>query len=206
MSADPTKFLSSLSRTIDALEFDDGELEARLDDLVETATQVFEIAGAGMMLIDEAGQLRLIGASDQTARELELAQQRTGVGPGIQSTYRNSVVVVDDLRNDERWPGLRDELATKGVVSILSAPIHVRGRPAGNLNLFDDAPREWTPNERSAVVAFARIAGAMLRIAIEARHRGRLVRELTAQLMPADTTQATGTRVPDHPADRNFKQ
>lgn len=203
MSVDPAKFLISLSRTIDALEFNDGELEARLDALVDTASLVFDVAGAGMMLIDEAGKLRVIGASDQTARALELAQQSSGIGPGIQSTYRNSLVVVDDLRSDERWPALRDELVPKGVLSILSAPIYVRDQPTGNLNLFDDKPREWTQSERSAVVAFAGIAAAMVRIALEARHKGELVRELSTQLMRDGGVEGAAPRPPEHPIEGN---
>lgn len=184
MPVDPATLLASLSRTIDGLEFEDGELERRLDELVETAAQVFGIAGAGMMLIDEDGQLRLIGASNQTARALELAQQQSGTGPGIESTHDDTVVVVADLVTERRWPRLRDELVAVGVRSVLSIPIRVRDRPTGNLNLFDDRPREWTQSERAGAAAFAGVAAAMLRIALEARHSGRLVRELTAQLAP----------------------
>ena len=169
---------------MDVLEFQDGELEGRLNDLVATAAQVFDVAGAGIMLIDDAGQLRLIGASDETGRALELAQQSTGTGPGIQSTRRNSVVAVDDLSQDERWPLIRDELTPKGVLSVLSAPIRVLNHSTGNLNLFDSSPREWTQADRSGLLAFSGVVAAMLRIALEAQHSGQLVRELTAQIAP----------------------
>jgi GAF domain-containing protein len=172
---------------MDVLEFQEGELEQRLDDLVETAAQVFDVAGAGIMLIDEHGHLRLIGASDETGRALELAQQETGTGPGIQSTRRNSVVAVDDLAQDERWPLIREDLVPKGVLSVLSAPISLLEHPAGNLNLFDRSPREWTQADRSGLVAFAGVVAAMLRIALEAQHTGQLVRELSAKLAPEGT-------------------
>jgi len=172
---------------MDVLEFRDGELEQRLDDLVETAAQVFDVAGAGIMLVDDDGRLRLIGASDETGRALELVQQETGTGPGVQSTSRNSVVAVDDLAHDDRWPLIQDQLVPKGVLSVLSAPISVREVPAGNLNLFDSSPREWTQSERSGLVAFGGVAAALLRIALEAQHSGELVRELSARLMPEVT-------------------
>ena len=174
---------------MDALEFHEGELEQRLDDLVETAAQVFDVAGAGIMLIAEDGGLRLIGASDETARALELAQLENGTGPGIQATRRDSVVAVDDLSQDERWPSIREELVPKGIRSVLSAPIKVRDHTTGNLNLFDESPREWTQADRSGLVAFAGVAGAMLRIALEARHSGELVNKLTAQLAPGETRE-----------------
>lgn len=189
MPADPANLLTSLSRSIDALAFEEGELEQRLDELVETAAHVFDVAGAGMMLIGDDGQLRLLGASDQTARALELAQQEHGVGPGVQSTRRKSVVAVNDLAQDERWPQIREELVPKGVRSVLSAPINVRDHATGNLNLFDDSPREWTQADRSGLVAFAGVAGAMLRIALEAQHGGELVRELTAQLASGEPNE-----------------
>lgn len=169
---------------MDALEFHEGELERRLDQLVETAAQAFDVTAAGIMLIDESGQLRLIGASDETGRALELVQEQTGTGPGIQATRRNSVVAVPDLEHDERWPLIRADLVPKGVLSVLSAPVRVHDRPAGTLNLFDSAPQAWTQADRSGLVAFAGVASALLRIAIEAQHGGELVRRLNAQLTP----------------------
>ena len=169
---------------MDVLEFQEGELEHRLDDLVAIAAQVFDVSGAGIMLIDESGRLRLIGASDEIGRALELAQQNTETGPGIQATRRNTVVAVDDLSQDERWPLIRDELVPKGVLSVLSAPIRILDHPTGNLNLFDGSPREWTQADRSGLQTFAGVATAMLRIALEAQHSGRLVRELSAQIAP----------------------
>lgn len=170
---------------MDVLEFGDGELEERLDDLVETAAQIFDVAGAGIMLADEVGQLRLIGASNETGRALEQAQQDTGTGPGIQSTRRNSVVAVDDLSQDERWPLIRDALVPRGLLSVLSAPIRVLDHATGNLNLFDNSPREWTQADRAGLLAFSGVVAAVLRIALEAQHSGQLVRELTAQIARA---------------------
>lgn len=51
----------------------------------------------------------------------------------------------------------------------------------GTLNLFDQVEREWTEAERAGVAAFARVA-AILRIALEAYHRGQLIAELSEWL------------------------
>ncbi len=182
MSVDAANLLAAISRSVDALAFTRGELDARLAELVETVAQVFGFLGAGIMMMNESGQLYLIGTFDPTAGALELAQREGGVGPGVQATRLNRVVAVDDLNRDERWPQLRETLVPRGVRSLLCAPIRVHNRPVGNLNLVDGAPREWTQSERAGLTAYAGLIGAMLRIALDGAHEDQLVLELAKRL------------------------
>jgi GAF domain-containing protein len=179
LPVDPGRLLGSLSRAIGVVDCRPGELEERLDELVKIAAAVFDVAGAGLMLIDDESRLRLVGASDDAGRALEMAQQQAGEGPGVQATRRRELVTLTDFSRDGRWPEIHRAVAPFGVVSVISAPIYLRGQAVGNLNLFDRVAREWTQADRDGVTVFAGVAAALLRIALEARHSGQLVAELS---------------------------
>jgi hypothetical protein len=53
---------------------------------------------------------------------------------------------------------------------VLSAPIWLHGRPAGNLNLLSREPREWSSADAQALTAYAGVLTALLRIAVDAGH------------------------------------
>jgi GAF domain-containing protein len=173
--------LGSLSRAMGVVDFRPGELEERLDELVEIAATVFDVAGAGLMLIDDESHLRLVGASDAAGRALELAQEREGEGPGVEATRRDELVFLTDFAQDGRWPAIHRAVAPFGVVSVISAPIRLRGQGVGNLNLFDRVAREWTQADCDGVTAFAGVVTALLRIAVDAHHNGQLVAELSGR-------------------------
>lgn len=188
MPSEAERLLAAISGVVETADLRDGELEARLGQIVTTAAVIFDVAGAGLMLRDAEGQFRLVGASDEAGRALERAQQEFGEGPGVEASRTGQIVAVDDLEHDPRWPGLDEAVVPLGVVSVLSAPVPISGLGTGNLNVYDRAAREWTEADRAGLSAFSGVAGAMLRIAIEAHHHGQLVTELRAQLVRGDPT------------------
>jgi anti-anti-sigma factor len=178
VASDIPALMRALARSLQGVDLGAGTLEERLDDLVDTAARLFAVDGAGLMLVDADGRLRSAGASDDAAEALERAQEHAGDGPGVVATRDRKVVAVEDLSRDDRWPALWTELERHRVRSVLSAPIWVRGRPAGNLNLLGREPRPWSLEERDGIAAYAGAATAMLRIALEAQHADDLVRRL----------------------------
>jgi GAF domain-containing protein len=192
MPSDAERLLAAISGVVETADLRDGELEDRLDQIVKTAMVIFDVAGAGLMLRDAEGQFHLVGASDEAGRALERAQQESGEGPGVEASRSGQIVAVDDLQRDLRWPGLDEAVVPLGVVSVLSAPVPIRGLGTGNLNVYDRIAREWTEADRAGLSAFSGVAGAMLRIAIEAHHHGKLVTDLRAQLLRGDPTSQEG--------------
>jgi len=182
LPTDPNQLLGSLAEVLGTVDFGPGELEQRLDEIVESAAAIFDVAGAGLMLVDERSRLRLVGASNEAGRALEEAQEHAGDGPGIEATRQRELVVVSDLSRAGRWGEINRAVAPFGVVSVISAPICLDDEGVGNLNLFARVPREWTQTERTGAVAYARVAAAMLRIALEAQSGDRLVAELSGRM------------------------
>jgi len=93
-------------------------------------------AGAGMRV--------LVGASDEVARRLELAELTVGVGPCTQATGSAAAVVVDDLPAEvDRWPGLGEQLL---------------GIPIGS-DAYRGDRHTWTAAEVDDITAAARVLG-----------------------------------------------
>ncbi|MGV9775679.1 GAF domain-containing protein [Streptosporangium sp. NPDC003464] len=84
--------------------------------------------GAALMLIDDHDRLRAVAGSDDDGRRLELAQERTGSGPAVESLAHGADVAVNDLRaaRPSGFPGLAPHAS--GIRAVLSVPL--RGRPA----------------------------------------------------------------------------
>jgi GAF domain-containing protein len=172
--------LAGLLRDVDP---GDGDLERQLERAVATAVAVLGVDGAGLMLLDDRGRLRLVGASDAAARALELSQHRLDAGPCVDATRGRVMVLVADLERDGRWPGLWELLVEHGVRGVMSAPIWLHERPAGSLNVFTRRRRDWSRGDRHALKAYAGVVAVCLRLALDAEREGRQVEQLRRQLL-----------------------
>jgi hypothetical protein len=184
MAVDSGDLIGGLLRLLGGVDLTDGDIDTRLHQALTTAVELFGVDGAGLMLVSEAGEdsLRFVDASGPAGRALELGQESLGEGPGIDSTRRRAVVSVSDLGPSGRWPDLMPLLRPHAVGGVLSAPIWLRGRPAGNLNLFCHCAREWSDQDTEAISAYAGVVTAFLRIALEAHHHGTVVDGLRRSL------------------------
>jgi GAF domain-containing protein len=146
------------------------ELGLRIGEVLSAASEVLGVRSVGLMLLDDADVLRVVGVSDQVVAALETAQQRLGVGPGIDSLRTSRTVAVDDLAESpphrELWRWLRDGAQTSGAVAraVLSAVVRVRGEVVGTLNAMQTEPQRWSPDQARAVQAYADIIGVLLRL------------------------------------------
>ena len=175
---DPEQILAGLATTPEPGDFNEAEFATRLDELMDVARRIFGVAGAGLMLVDDSGRLRSVGSSSDAAAALEQVQQQLGSGPGIDTTQDRQIVAVEDMRTDVRWPELRERLRQVPIRGLLSAPIEIKGRVLGNLNLFDDSPRSWDDGDIHRARSLAGVAEVWLQIALDADASGRLLSRL----------------------------
>jgi hypothetical protein len=90
--------LHTLLATVDLPDgADDRMLSQRLDRVMASATQVLQVDGVGLMLLDEHDVLRVAGASDDVSAALEHGQQDLGQGPGVDCVRSGRTVTVADL-------------------------------------------------------------------------------------------------------------
>jgi hypothetical protein len=107
---------------------------------------------AGILLVDEAGDLQFVAASHERAQLLELFQVQNHEGPCQECFRTGDPVGVDDLAAERgRWPRFADRALDSGFRSVEAVPMRLRGTVLGALNLFLTGTG-GLPNDALAVV------------------------------------------------------
>ncbi|MCM3882410.1 GAF and ANTAR domain-containing protein [Frankia sp. R82] len=154
------------------------ELAKLVSEVVGAVTEIFDLAGAGVLLVDADRALRSIAASDSTGALLERVQEEFGEGPCVESFIVDEIVVSNDLTQEDRWPRVTPALTAGGVRAVLGVPVRLGGGPIGTLNVADDQVRQWTTSERDAIVHFGGVLENLLLAGLIADRNDRLARQL----------------------------
>jgi GAF domain-containing protein len=180
MPIDPT----DLTKSIGALgTLDPGRgLAPTLQQIADSAKQLFAADGAGLMLVDAEGQLRWASASDQTAQEVEAGQERLAQGPCAVAFSQRLPAVIRDIRTEPEWAEFTQVLLSEGICAGLSVPVELDGGTIGTLDIYADQPRDWDPSEVAALQAYAGLVASLLSAAVTAEVKGRLADQLQAAL------------------------
>jgi GAF domain-containing protein len=160
-----------------------------LQTLTERCVELLEIDAAGLLLAGPDGALRLLAASTEQARMVELLQLQHDEGPCPDSFRTGLAVIVSDIRSPEaaaRWPRFAAAAAQLGLAGVHSLPMRLRDPVIGTLNLFSTAPGGLDP-------AVARAARALVDIATIGILQERAIRE--RELVAGQLQVALNSRV-----------
>jgi GAF domain/ANTAR domain len=139
-----TRVLDAVVTLVDSLlhDFDVVDL---LTDLTERCADLLDIAAAGFLLADPLQQLRLLAATSEQARELELFQLQAEEGPCVDCFSTGRPVSVADLTQArERWPRFVPAALDAGFASVHAVPMRAAGIVLGALGLFGTRPGALT--------------------------------------------------------------
>jgi GAF domain-containing protein len=112
------------------------------------------------MLVD--GRARTAVFTDDTAPEIDSAQYETGIGPCLDAFRHQSVLVVDDLVKDERWPSFAEAAMAHGIRSTLSMPLVANHEGVGALNFYARSPNAFSEHDIEVASQFAVQAAVVL--------------------------------------------
>ena len=172
----------TLVADFDLLEF--------LQALTERCVELLEVDAAGLLLTDGRGALRLVAASTEQARVLELFQVQEDEGPCLDCYRTGQVVMVTDIGAAEavvRWPQFAPAAREAGFAGVHAIPMRLRDQVIGTLNLFRAQVNGLDP-------AVARAARALVDVATIGILQERAVREqevLAEQLQVALNSRVT---------------
>jgi hypothetical protein len=106
------------------------------------------------MLIDLHGQLRVVGASSERARMLELLELQNDDGPGMDCYRSGMQITVPYLTAPPaRWPAFGDAARSAGFASLHAMPMRLRTETIGALNLLHGSPGLLDPVRRKENLA-----------------------------------------------------
>ncbi|WP_323512021.1 GAF and ANTAR domain-containing protein [Subtercola sp. RTI3] len=137
-------------------EYDVVEL---LQTLVDSCTEIFDIAAAGILLADKDGSLELIASTSEASRLVELMQLSAVAGPCIECFATGQTVSVPDIgASPDEWSEFRDSALDQGFSSLLGIPLRLRDEVIGALNLMRVETGELAERDVRAATALANVA------------------------------------------------
>jgi hypothetical protein len=135
-SSRETRVLDAVVSLVDSLlhDFDIVEL---LTGLTERCADLLDIEAAGLLLADPLDHLRLLAATSEKARELELFQLQADEGPCVDCYSTGDPVTVADVHAEAtRWPRFVPAAVDAGFSSVHAVPMRAAGSVLGALGLF----------------------------------------------------------------------
>jgi transcriptional regulator with GAF, ATPase, and Fis domain len=164
---------------------DDFDVLDFLHELAERCAEVLDVSAAGVLLTDERGLLRMVAASTEQTRLLELLQTQTDQGPCPECFHTGQPVIVADLSAPiaaKRWPRFVAEARQAGFVSVHALPMRLRTDVMGALNLFDTQAGALDEHTIQLAQALADVATIGLLQARAIRQREGLAEQLRTAL------------------------
>jgi len=76
----------------------------------------------------------------QMAMDADELQYQRGYGPCVDAGRAGQLFIVDDMREEQRWPDYARHVAEQGVRSSLSVPLPFQGVTIGALNNYSTSP------------------------------------------------------------------
>jgi len=115
---------------------DDFDIIDFLHVLTSRSVELLGVSAAGLLLADPRGELRVVAASSEAARLLELFQLQSDQGPCLDCFRSGQPVEATDLSAEQRWPQFAAAAGQAGFAAVQALPMRLRDQVIGALNLF----------------------------------------------------------------------
>ena len=133
LSATFVELADSLVADFDVIDF--------LHLLTTRCTELLDVTAAGVLLADSAGDLRVLAASNEQVRLVELFQLQNDQGPCLDCYRSGRQVNVAELSSAlPRWPRFVPQAQQHGFGAVTALPMRLREQVIGALNLFSPTP------------------------------------------------------------------
>jgi GAF domain-containing protein len=169
------------------------DLDDLLHRLMGHSTEVMAASGAGIMLVQEDGNLAFVAASDQRVVDVEHHQAQIGQGACHEAFAINEIVRVDDIGEEERWPEYVELVERRGLRAVLGVPMNAFGETIGVINIYRESPTPWTEEDVGAAQILASMGAGYILNANQLKAQHTLSEQLHAAVESRDVIgQAKG--------------
>ncbi|MEY9965247.1 GAF domain-containing protein [Streptacidiphilus sp. MAP12-16] len=127
--------------------------------LADRCVGMLGVSAAGVLLAGPGGELRVMAASNEQVRLLELFQLQNHEGPCLECFRTGVPVTVADLTTEaQRWPRFVAQARLSGFTAVQALPMRLRDEVVGALNLFRTIPGPFDPAHTPLAQALADVA------------------------------------------------
>jgi len=135
------------------------ELDKVLQSVVTSITKAMQVKACGLRLLDpESGQLRLSAVYGLSGEYLAKGPVNITHSQIDSEALKGTPVYIADVRTDPRFQ-YRDAARTEGLVSVLCAPLEVRGEAIGVMRVYTNQPTNFTEDDKQFLSVLASLAG-----------------------------------------------
>jgi transcriptional regulator with GAF, ATPase, and Fis domain len=133
---------------------DDYDVVDLLQNLVDSAVDLFDAAAAGILLVNQTQELEVMASTSERSSFVGLLQLNAGEGPCVECFATGRPVSVSNTAEmEERWPRFAAMSKESGFASVHAIPLRLRDTTLGSLNLFRET--EGPLNQEDALAAQA---------------------------------------------------
>jgi GAF domain-containing protein len=150
------------------------------------ARMVASASGAGLTAAEPAADMMSIASTDPVVEQVDTLQYQLGEGPCLTAWRDRTLVRVDDVSTETRWPRWAEAAARTSVTSSLSAPLVVGNSALGAVKVYAAEPRSFTAEDEATLRLFAAQAAMLLAQAEAYRRAGELSDNLSTLLRQRD--------------------
>lgn len=118
------------------------DIDAVLSELTQSAVDY--VPGAqysGITIAGRDGKVRTAAATGHYPAVLDQIQQRVESGPCLAAAWEQSVIRIDDMETEQRWPAYcRGALAETPIRSVVAYQLYADNQTMGALNFYAETP------------------------------------------------------------------
>jgi GAF domain-containing protein len=146
-----------------------------LQEIAEVANLALGGAESTSITLIRGGRPFTAAHVGQLALDADELQYEQGHGPCMDAGRNGAVLLVRDMRSDDRWPDYAARVTGRGVGSSMSTPLPYQGATIGALNVYASAPAAFgsddvaVAEEVASYIAVARQVAEQMREAMESR-------------------------------------
>lgn len=138
---------------------DDYDVVDLLQNLVDSAVDLFDAAAAGILLVNQTQELEVMASTSERSSFVGLLQLNAGEGPCVECFATGRPVSVSNTAEmEERWPRFAAMSKESGFASVHAIPMRLRDTTLGSLNLFRETEGPLNPEDALAAQALTDVA------------------------------------------------
>jgi GAF domain-containing protein len=164
----------------------DRELSDVLNEIVGIARRAMPSAEAASITLIRGEKPFTAAYDGQMALDADELQYERGYGPCVDAGRAGQMLLIDDMRSDQRWPDYAQQVAAQGVLSSLSVPLPFQGATIGALNTYAGRPNLFDDHD----VELAEEVAAWVAVAVGNAEATARTSEDLAQLRTVMTSRA----------------
>ena len=126
--------------------------------LTTRSVELLDVSAAGLLLADPRGELRVVAASSEAARVLELFQLQSDQGPCLDCFRSGQPVAVRRLERRPALARVHPQAGQAGFSAVQALPMRLRDQVIGALNLFRGTVGTFDPEVVHVGQALADVA------------------------------------------------